>query len=278
MKAMWDEVKGRVRPSEIAVHLTGHGNAEPDWLPPFMEWDFRTIKERESRLACCWEYARNTAGICENLSAWIDGAGGATTLGNFICAEGMRFPEPWVLCSDELRCASELVEADESPVTVYSMKARKEFVIREVVEAQADGRDVREVLERLLLTDGYAVIVDFEGFGGHAAAKALAGWARDEAKKFPQMRRGKGATPPFEWLKWLAALRLETVRKEAGIRFGEVQAMLARHEREFPIAGASPTLPVYASHGAWSKAIGDARRGLELLGAEPLAFERRILL
>ena len=267
MKAHWDETGEREA-----------RNAEPDWLPPFTEWDFRTIRERESRLACCWEYARSTEVICNGLTHWIDGAGGTTTLGNFICTEGMRFPEPWVLCGDELRCASELVEPEESPVTVYSMQARKEFVIREAAEAQADGRDVRELLERLLLTDGYAVVVDFAGFGGHAAAKALSGWAREEAKKFPQMRRGKGAAPPFEWLKWLAALRLETARKEAGLRFGEVQAALLKHQSEFPIAGASPTLPLYASHGAWSKAIGDARRGLELLGTEPVAFERRILL
>jgi len=91
------------------------------------------------------------------------------------------------------------------------------------------------------------------------------------------VRRGKGAAPPFEWLKWLAALRLEEARQEAGVSFGEVQQLLTQHSLAHPLPHAAPTLPIYASHGAWSKAIGDARKWLAVLEVEPVAFERRVL-
>lgn len=262
MKAHWDEA----------------ARASTDWMPPFTEWDFRTIKERESRLACCWEYARNTGTICDNLTHWLQGAGGITVLGEYICAEGSRFPEPWMTAADEVASMAAQVEDEESPITVYSLKARKEFVMQEVASAIRDGADVMEVLERLLLADGYVMTLGFESWGSDAVGKALTQWARQEAKKFPRVRRGKGAAPPFELLKWLSALRLEAVRTEAGVRFESVQAALLEHQREYPIADASPTLPLYASHGAWSKAISDARKCLALLESEPLAFEKRILL
>ena len=107
--------------------------------------------------------------------------------------------------------------------------------------------------------------------------RALSSWAREEANQYPRVRRGKGAAPPFEWLKWLAALRLEEARQEARVSFCEVQQELTRHARAHPLPDASPTLPIYASHGAWSKAIGDARRWLAVLEVEPVAFERRVL-
>ena len=161
---------------------------------------------------------------------------------------------------------------------MYSLKARKQFVMQEVAAAMQDGADVMEVLERLLLGDGYVMTLGFEAWGSDAVGRALTQWARQEAKKFPRVRRGKGAAPPFELLKWLAALRLESARTEARVRFDEVQAALVEHQKEFPIADGSPTLPIYASHGAWSKAIGDARKCLASLESEPLAFEKRILL
>jgi len=262
MKANWEEGKG----------------VNADWLPPFTEWDFRTIKERESRMACCWEYARNTPSICECLTSWLDGSGGITTLGKFICEHGLRFPEPWLTACDELRNAGELVEGEESPITVYSLEARKEYVLREVAAALRNGDDVLARLDQLLFGEGYAVTLDFRSAGGHAVAKALSAWARLEAKKFPSVRRGKGAAPPFEMLKWLAALRLEAARQEAGASFSEVEAALGMHQRDYPIADASPTLPLYSGHAAWSKAIGDARRSVRMLAKEPVAFEQRILL
>ena len=64
------------------------------------------------------------------------------------------------------------------------------------------------VLERLLLGDGYVMTLAFESAGRNAVVQALSSWARTEANRYPCVRRGKGAAPPFEWLKWLAALRL----------------------------------------------------------------------
>ena len=261
MKGIWDEA----------------GLAGLEWLPPVTEWDFRSIREKESRLACCWEYARDCGVIHGNLTQWLDGRGGMTTLGEFICTHGMRFPTPWIMAGDEMPALAAGMEAEASPITVYSLQARKAFVLREVAEAMEDGRDVLEVLNRLLLADGYVMTLAFETAGSHAVVKALTGWARDEADKFPRIRRGKGAAPPFEWLKWLAALRLEKARQDAGVSFNDVQQVLGRHSQRHPLEAAAPTLPLYSSHGAWSKAIGEARKWLDVLETDPVAFERRVL-
>ena len=248
-----------------------------EWLPPVTEWDFRSIREKESRMACCWEYARSCGSITGNLTQWLDGPGGMTTLGDFIVMHGMRFPTPWIMAGDEMSAWAAGIEAETAPLTVYSLRSRKEFVLREVAEAMTDGRDVLEVLNRLLLADGYVMTMAFETAGSNAVVQAMTGWAREEAKKFPRVRRGKGAAPPFEWLKWLAALRLEEARQEAGVSFSEVQQMLLQHALAHPLGEAAPTLPIYASHGAWSKAIGDARKWLAVLDCEPMLFERRVL-
>ena len=261
MKGTWDEA----------------GVATVDWLPPVTEWDFRSIREKESRLACCWEYARSCSNIHGNLTQWLDGPGGMTTLGDFICTHGMRFPTPWIMAGDEMPALAAGIEAEASPITVFSLRARKEFVLREVAEAMEDGRDVLEVLNRLLLADGYVMTMAFETAGSNAVVKALGEWAREEATKFPRARRGKGAAPPFEWLKWLAALRLEEARQAAGVSFNEVQQLLKQHVLAHPLREAAPTLPIYSSHGAWSKAIGDARKWLAILDREPMTFERRVL-
>jgi hypothetical protein len=50
------------------------------------------------------------------------------------------------------------IEAESAPITLYSLRTRKEFVLREVAEAMEDGRDVMEVLNRLLLADGLVAI------------------------------------------------------------------------------------------------------------------------
>jgi len=248
-----------------------------DWLPPETEWDFRSIQVRESRMASCWEYARSVGSICENLTGWLDGAGGMTTLGDFICTHGHRFPAPWIMAGDDVAVEAGRLGAEDNPITVYSLPVRKDYLIQQVAEAMEDGRDVLALLNRLLLSDGYLLTLDFATSGSEAVAKALSGWARQEAKKFPRVRRGKGSAPPFEWLKWLAALRLELARKEADVSFGEVQATLARHQREHPMVNGSPTLPLYASHGAWSKAIGEARKWMAVLQTDPVGFERRIM-
>lgn len=247
------------------------------WMPPVTEWDFRSIREKESRLACCWEYARSCGSITGNLTQWLDGPGGLTTLGEFICTHGMRFPTPWIMAGDEMPALAAGIEAEASPLTVYSLRTRKEFVLREVAEALEDGRDVLDVLNRLLLGEGYVMTLAFETAGSHAVVKALSGWAREEANKYPRVRRGKGAAPPFEWLKWLAAVRLEEARQEAGVSFNEVQQLLINHSRAHPLPDAAPTLPIYSGHGAWSKAIGEARKWLEVLATNPVGFERRVL-
>lgn len=50
-----------------------------------------------------------------------------------------------------------------------------------------------------------------------------------------------------------------------------------RHSQRHPLEAAAPTLPLYSSHGAWSKAIGEARKWLDVLETDPVAFERRVL-
>jgi hypothetical protein len=85
-------------------------------------------------------------------------------------------------------------------------------------------------------------------------------WARKEAKNYAQSPRAKAAEPPFDVLKWLSVYRLENKRRETGITYEKAQQSLAEYRRGKAKADANDVFPVYASHGAWSKARRDAER------------------
>ena len=140
MKANWDGVEG-----EGKSNGTGNGRAvDISWLPPFAEWDFRGINERESRLACCWEYARSVPAISNDPTGWAVAQGAVTTLGKFILEEGLRFPEPWLLASDAVRSAGERVKGEAAPGTAVPLVIQEAITARHVL--LLDYRDRHNVM------------------------------------------------------------------------------------------------------------------------------------
>ena len=233
------------------------GAVELEWLPPATEWDFRSIREKESRLACCWEYARDCGVIHGNLTQWLDGPGGMTTLGEFICTHGMRFPTPWIMAGDEMPALAAGLEAESSPITVYSLQARKAFVLREVAEAMEDGRDVLEVLNRLLLADGYVMTLAFETAGSELA-NAHARLLRLLPKHRPDASQGRAArhrslcarpgqfrweTPPTQ----RESVRRFLRRADSGKRWGRRHRLrLSPPRRPAPPRPRAPSPPYWA--------------------------------
>jgi hypothetical protein len=139
----------------------------------------------------------------------------------------------------------------------------------------ASGGDMTKVLDRHLSDVEYVLFADFMYGGTTKILAGLESWVRKEVKNFPDRPRGRAVLPPYDCLKWLSAYRLEKARRGAGIKLEKVQAMLREEDRNHPES--APTLPIYASPGAWSKAVRDADRLLKKLESAPADFEWKIL-
>ena len=252
--------------------------SDASWLPPREEWDFRAITTDDVRVACLWEYARSSPHICDDLGTWMDGKGEKTGLAWYIGCAGPYFPDPWLSFTDGHADNVEALDHRQwSALTIYTAQERKVLLKQELTQALKEGRDPMEVIDQFLPDEAYVVFAAFNLAGTEKIIPELEGWARREAKRFGGRPKAKAAEPPFDCLKWLAAFRLEVARKQAGIPFEAVQAALRQHQRNNPVTGAAPALPIYASHGAWSKAKRDAERLLKLLEDDPTAFEQKIL-
>lgn len=140
-----------------------------------------------------------------------------------------------------------------------------------------EEHDPLEVIDLGLGKRHYALSVNFTRGGLEKIKAELAAWVDREAKLFPPARRGKGAEPPYDCLRWLATYRLELARQKSGHSFEAVQTQLREYQRKRALPGAPMVLPVYESHGAWSKAKGQAIGLLERLESDPVAFEKKIL-
>jgi hypothetical protein len=159
-----------------------------------------------------------------------------------------------------------------SPIRIRSLASLKQKLLDRI----SAGRDPA-VFVGLLRDSDYVVTVNFLRAGTERITSALESWARKEAKKFPRAPQARAAEPPYDCLKWLAANRLEEARQRAGVGFDDVKDALKKHRSKNPAPNSFPTLPIYASHGAWSKAKGDAKRLLDLLESNPKAFEKKLL-
>ncbi len=146
---------------------------------------------------------------------------------------------------------------------------------RKIKDEIGSAGDVAKVLDQHLNDIDYVLSANFDYCGTQKIAAELESWARKEAKKFPDRARGRAVLPPYDYLKWLAAYRLEKARRQARVSFDAVQAMLREEDRGG--SNCAPTLPIYASPGAWSKAKSDAVRLLNDLESNPAEFERKIL-
>ena len=235
--------------------------------------------------------------MCEDPDYWlVTGEGGESLVGWLawyaIFFGGLDFPAPWL--SGRKKQRKDMVEAIEaSAVTVLPITEIK-AAIKGILKYSAECKlDPARAIDEFLDSDGqvganplrnwpvpsvYLMRVNFPFVGSEAVVRSLDSWARKEAKKFPRRRLAKAAEPPFDRLKWLAAWRLEAARREVGVSFEDVQAVLKEHERRRHVVDSSPVLPIYASHGAWSKAKRDAQTLLRRFEAEPKAFEKEVFL
>ncbi len=216
------------------------------WLPPTKEWDFRSVTEDECRVACHWEYERQDSRSTSKL-------GGQNYVPvNYHQAARELFPQAWITLTPEQRA-----------------KVVKSFLPSPVIQV----RKLREYLKRLpvnganpeifqaCLHHAYVVVPNFRGHGVEAVIKEFAKWARQEAKQHPPARRAQAAELPFDALKWLAVLRLDQARRQAGVTIERARETVSAYRQKHPqVVCHGDVFPVYASDGAWSKARNDATK------------------
>ncbi len=137
-----------------------------------------------------------------------------------------------------------------------ALQVRKlgDFMERMKWSATAMPKTVQPYLEY-----SYVIQPNFSVRGVGAVIKEFEAWARKEAKQYRQSPRAKAAEPPFDALKWLAVLRVEEARSKARVRFEQAQEAIAAYRKKNPQLDSNGVFPVYASHGAWSKARADAQ-------------------
>jgi hypothetical protein len=233
------------------------------WLPPREEWDFRTVTPGECRVACHWEYAREIRRITAS-SLWprLTGFGKdraeVSHIAKEFCPANYRqqarelFPQAWFTLTKEQRAS---VVSSFFPIPAIQVRKLGEFFKRMHWVEKAKSEVVEAYLEYT-----YVLLPNFSLHGVEAVIKEFEAWARKEAKNYPQSPRAKGAELPFDTLKWLAVLRLDQARRGARISFEKTQEALTEYRHKFLQKDPNGVLPVYASHGAWSKAKADAER------------------
>lgn len=200
------------------------------WLPPAEEWDFRCVTAEECRVACHWEYGREI---------W------KMSSGMFFKPGEVRKAWP-AMTKAEREC-----RVDRTPLApVLQIRTFRDALNR----AQISEPDKwLSHFER-----AYVLRPNFSACGVQAIIKEFESWARKEAKKYKQAPRAKAAELPFDLLKWLAVLRLDEQRKQAGMTYKATYEALRVYQQSNRCPDPNGVFPIYASQGAWSKARKDA--------------------
>jgi hypothetical protein len=159
------------------------------------------------------------------------------------------------------------------PIQIRSMASLKKRILDRI----GLGLDPVRVINQVLQASDYVLRANFVRGGTERITADLESWARKEGRKFPRAPRAKAAEPPYAYLKWLAAYRLEEARKKERVSRETVQTTLDEHRKSWPVDKSADTLPIYASQGTWSKVIGCAKDLLDLLNSDPKAFEKKLL-
>jgi hypothetical protein len=239
------------------------------WMPAAEEWDFRPITPAECGLACYWEYTRALFTFTHDPYAWIRHPKMHVFFGR--PAAGEYHPPAWTRLSAQQR----LLFGESHGVHPGFWIGPTKDVIEQDLEAFKG--DHRRALENLARWRAYVVWADFRRHGTEKIIADFTAWARAESKKFPAKQRGKASVPPFDCLKWLSAYRLEEPRRKAGVNFAASQECLREFQRKQPVANVNDVLPLYASHGAWSKAVRDAKALLSMHEASNMDLALKFL-
>jgi hypothetical protein len=140
------------------------------------------------------------------------------------------------------------------------------------------------VASRSYLEHTYVIQPQFGVYGGPAVVAKLSEWAQVESRRFRRRPHAKGASLPYDELKWLAAWRLELARcaanealrqraKASGrlmqrrdlIQVGMIVTAISAHAKRHPQDNPRDVLPIYTSAGAWTKARKDAERCAQMV-------------
>ena len=220
----------------------------------------------ECRVACHWEYAREThkivAGSFRNPDEFsaVKQTTGTAMRGSakWYCPVNYRqparelFPQPWTTLTKEQRAS---VLGSFYPIPALQVRKLGDFLKRIQWPQGANGEVVRRYFAQ-----AYVIQPFFSLHGVEEIIKEFKIWARKEAKNYRQSPRAKGAELPFDALRWLTVWRLDQARRKAHVNFAKTQEALEEYRRQNPLAHENDVSPIYTSPGAWSKARSDAER------------------
>ena len=136
--------------------------------------------------------------------------------------------------------------------------------MKDMIEA---GRDPIEVIEEMLPEKGYELLANFYLAGTEKIQAELNAWVKQEAQRFPRARRGRAALSSKDYLRWLAAYRLNEAGRRAGLTVEDILSELTKRN-----------ISLYADERSWSRAKRKALNLLKLLESNPREFEKKILL
>jgi hypothetical protein len=174
------------------------------------------------------------------------------------------FPQSWLSLTKQQRAA---VLGSFHPIPAVQVRKLGDF-FRHTQWAEGAHLDIL----RPYLEHTYVVQPNFSFCGVETVIKELETWARKEARNYPRAPRAKAAALPFDALKWLAVSRLEDARSKPCVSFDNAHKALVDYRRKHPFPDRGAVFPIYASHGAWSKARSEANRCRVKLLSQPSFF------
>ena len=136
--------------------------------------------------------------------------------------------------------------------------------MKDMIEA---GREPLEVVEEMLPEKSYVLSANFYLAGTEKIQAELHAWIRREAQRFPRARRGRATFSSKDYLRWLAAYRLDEAGRRAGLTVEKILSELTKRN-----------ISLYADERSWSRAKRKALHLLKLLESNPREFEKKILL
>lgn len=214
------------------------------WLPPAEEWDFRSVTERECRVACHWEYARQDS---RSMPQFPNGQNYFPQ--NYRQAARELFPQAWLTLTPKQRA---MVLASFFPAPAMQVRKLGDFLKR------VTNHGVSSEIPQPYLERAYVMVPDFTGHGVEVVIQKLEAWARKEAKEYPPSRRAQAAELPFDALKWLAVLRLDAARRQADVTIAKARKTAEAFGLKYRQDHYGDVFPNYSSDGGWSKARTDA--------------------
>lgn len=226
-----------------------------NWLPPREEWDFRSVRPEECRLACYWEYGREfRIGFGLPTARTLRQETTTGTVGEiWTPAQTEEKARPWLAMTAAERAK---VIAAHPVLPAVQVRTLREAMNRMPMAVRNNPTSWQQFAQ-----GAYVMRPNFVLHGVEAVIKELESWARREAEKYPRSPRAKAAQEPFHLLKQLATLRLEQQRRAAGLTYQTASQALHEYRKKNPLASLGDVFPGnYGSQGAWSKACKDAQK------------------